>query len=150
MARRGTGGSRDEEAVHRQECQSELASCRLCPPRAREGRLEPLGHLQLSTPGCGLLSRGAWCSGCRYSSASFGDHVTAGLWPLHFLWGLIPREQLCPLVRKVILMPLELIMIFQTYKENEYEQGRGFLAWYWQLRPSGYELWLGWLAGLPG
>ena len=57
MARRGTGGSRDEEAVHRQECQSELASCRLCPPRAREGRLEPLGPLQLSTPGCGLVLR---------------------------------------------------------------------------------------------
>lgn len=103
MARKGTGGSRDEEAVHRQECQSEPASCRLCPPRApacgppapraREGRLEPLGHLQLSASSCGLLSRGAWCSGFRYSSASFGDHVTTGLWPsLHFSWGLVPRE----------------------------------------------------------
>lgn len=104
-------------------------------------------HLVLSS--C-LPPAAAWCSGCRYSSASFGDHVTAGLWPLHFSWGLIPREQLCPLVRKVILMPLELIMTFQTYKENEYEQGGGFLAWCWQPRPLGYELWLGWLAGLPG
>ena len=69
----------------------------------------------LSTSGCGLLSRGAWCSRFRYSSVSFGDHVTTGLWPsLHFSWGLVPREQLCPLVRKVILMPLELIMTFQT------------------------------------
>ena len=23
-------------------------------------------------------------------------------------------------------------------------------AWYWQPRPSEYELWLGWLVGLPG
>lgn len=55
--------------------------------------------------------------------------MTTGLWPsLNFSWGLVPREQLCPLVRRVILMLLELTMTFQTYEENECERSAGSLV----------------------
>ena len=49
MARKGTGSSLDEEAIHRQKCQSEPASCRLCLPRAL-----PMA-LQLPGPGRGAV-----------------------------------------------------------------------------------------------
>lgn len=50
-----------------------------------------------------------------HSGASFRDGVTAGLrLSLHFSWGLIPRDPVCHLVWRVILMELKRITAFKT------------------------------------
>lgn len=65
------------------------ASCRLCPPRARGGGWSPWSSPAVYTRPVACCPEEPGVR-CRYSSASFGDHVTAGLWPLHFV-GPHPR-----------------------------------------------------------